>query len=144
MLYPSAHVASLSTTLKISRVARILYWSVSQPSRSARSFNDPTCAHFTLVATSHTDVAAVTSDNPGFRTVILPVAIVRIDSAHTRGTRQNDGLETGMMGATAARLAWLAPAACPIRDTATLMFCPVFFQALCMVGAECSIRGAHV
>ena len=30
-----------------------------------------------------------------------------MDRKHTRGIRQNDGLETGIMGATAARLAWV-------------------------------------
>ena len=39
-----------------------------------------------------------------------PLPLVRMDRARTRvpggGTRQNDGLETGMMEATVARLAW--------------------------------------
>ena len=36
-------------------------------------------------------------------TLLLP--LVRMDRAHTRGTRLNDGQETGSMGAAAATLA---------------------------------------
>ena len=55
-------------------------------------------------AAPHANVAAVP--------LIIPVPLVRMDRAHTRGTRQNDGLETGIMGATAATLAWLGSTAC--------------------------------
>ena len=40
------------------------------------------------------------------------VALVRMDRAHTRGNPATDGLETRIMGATAARLAWNTRSSC--------------------------------